>query len=341
MFKYKKRVLFLYYDPHYFHSELAKALKADFYPSLKLKSEKTNMFTGGLGILRAVFTLPRDYDIYFCEGTYIIPALAKKFGLIKKDAKIVNILASPLLYYIKTGLIKRVRQKFAIELLKEVDLFLCLGKMEDRLLKEIIPDAKSIVVYPVIKTEVNKKFIGKKVNLPYLNRHKILTIGTNSAYYKGIDITFESFKIVKKRFPDSELTIAGNINDLNKYVDCNYPGVHCIGYAKDVVKLIKNSSLYVHMGRGDTFPLSSLEAMLGGLPTIVSEWTGTKEVVQNINSNYIAPLKSRDLADIIINHFNKKATQKKALSIRFREAAIEFSKRDIIKNFKLNFDKYG
>ncbi|MCW1294835.1 MAG: hypothetical protein QXP07_03230 [Candidatus Parvarchaeum sp.] len=94
--------MFLYYDPHYFHAALARALHANFYPAPKLRSERSNIITGGLSILKAVFTLPRDYAIYLCEGTYIIPALAKKLGLLRKDAKIVNILASPLLYYIKT-----------------------------------------------------------------------------------------------------------------------------------------------------------------------------------------------------------------------------------------------
>ena len=150
----KGKILFLYYDPHYFHATLAKELHADFYPAPKLRSEKSNMITGGLSILKAVFTLPRNYDIYFCEGTYLIPALAKKLGLIRKDAKIVNILASPLLYYIKTGLIKGIRKRFAITLLKEVDSFVCVSKMEDDLLKEIIPNAKSIVIYPFVKQEM-------------------------------------------------------------------------------------------------------------------------------------------------------------------------------------------
>ena len=97
------KTLFLYYDPHYAHAEMAKALHADFYAAPKLRSESSNILLGGLSILKAVFTLPKNYDVYFCEGTYIIPALARKLGLLSKKAKIVNILASPLLYYIKIG----------------------------------------------------------------------------------------------------------------------------------------------------------------------------------------------------------------------------------------------
>ncbi|MGC9190563.1 MAG: hypothetical protein ACP5FR_01470, partial [Candidatus Micrarchaeia archaeon] len=155
---------------------MAKALNADFYPAPKLRSESSNMLLGGLKIAKAVFTLPKGYDIYFCEGTYIIPALARKFGLLSKRQKIVNILASPLLYYIKTGVIKGIRKRFALWLLREVDLFVSIGKMEDQILKEIISNAKSIVAYPFVREEMRRKLIKIK---PNLSSHKILTIGTN------------------------------------------------------------------------------------------------------------------------------------------------------------------
>ena len=338
MYKYKKRTLFLYYDPHYNHAMLARALHADFYPAPKLRSEKGNMINGGLSILKAVFMLPRNYDIYFCEGTYIIPSLAKKLGLLRKDAKIVNILASPLLYYIKTGLIKGIRKNFAINLLKEVDLFVYVGNMESDLLKEILPYAKGIIIYAPTKSEMRKRLIAKKNILPNLNLHKILAIGTHSAYYKGMDIVFEAFKIVKKRFPDAELDMVGNMPDLNKYVNCGYEGVHCLGYVKDLVKIIKESSLYVHMGRGDTFPVSALEAMIGGLPTIVSNFTGTKEIIEKVDKNMISKLDAKDLADKITKYIKLNEKDKTALSKRFYKAALKFDKNSIIEKFINDFN---
>ena len=334
----RKKTLFLYYDPHYFHAALAKALHADFYPAPKLRSEKSNIISGGAGITKAVFALPKDYDIYLCEGTYIIPALAKRLGLLKKEAKIVNILASPLLYYIKTGVITGPRRKFAISLLKEVDLFVCVGKMEEELLKEILPNAKSIVTYTYVKSEMRKKLLAAKRVTPELNSHKILTIGTNSAFYKGVDITFKAFKIVKKRFPDAELYIVGNMPDLNTYIDCNYNGVHCLGYVKNLVKLIKESSLYVHMGRGDTFPASALEAMLGGLPVITSNATGTKEIIETVNHKFAVEQDIDILSRSIIKYFNLDYKEKLLLSKRMSKA-FNLKDRGIISAFRKNFKK--
>jgi len=329
------KTLFLYYDPHYAHAEMAKALHADFYPTPKLRSESSNILLGGLSILKAVFTLPKNYDVYFCEGTYIIPALAKKLGLLSKKAKIVNILASPLLYYIKVGKIKGIRKKFATWLLKEVDLFVSIGKMEDEILKEILPNAKSIVAYPKPKKEVVTSLL-KDERIPDLNSHKILTVGTNSAYYKGIDIVYEAFKTVKKGFPDAELFIVGKMLDLSNYIECNEKGVHCLGYVEDLGMVIKNSALYVHMGRGDTFPLSTIEAMLGGLPTIVSEWTGTKEVVNKVNNNLVTKLNPQNVAKGILWYFNLDYKTKMELSIRFRNEIKRFIKKDCLREFKNN-----
>jgi len=333
------KTLFLYYDPHYAHAEMAKALHADFYPAPKLRSESSNMLLGGLSILKAVFTLPKNYDVYFCEGTYIIPALARKLGLLSERAKIINILASPLLYYIKIGRIKGIRRKFALWLLKEVDLFVSIGKMGDEILKEILPNANSIVVYPRPKKEVVTALLKDK-KLPDLNSHKILTIGSISAYYKGIDIVYEAFKIVKKDFPDAELFIVGRIPDLSNYVDCNDEGVHCLGYVEDLKEAIKSSALYVHMGRGDTFPVSCIEAMLGGLPAIVSEWTGTKEVVDKVDKTMICKLHSKEVSSIIIKYFKMNYADKKNLALKFKKLAESYAEEKYTNDFIIKLERY-
>jgi len=334
------KTLFLYYDPHYAHAEMAKELNADFYPAPKLKSESSNMLLGGLSILKAVFTLPKDYDVYFCEGTYIIPALARKLGLLNKKAKIVNILASPLLYYIKTGRIKGIRRKFALWLLKEVDLFVSIGKMEDEILKEILPNAKSIVTYPRPKKEVVTALL-KDERMPDLNSQIILTIGTHDAYYKGIDIVYKAFKKVRKKFINAKLYIVGNIPDLSKYVNCKEKGIYCLGHVDNLEMFIKISSLYVHMGRGDTFPLSTIEAMLGGLPAIVSEWTGTKEVVNEVDKKLIIELNPKELANKIIWYFSLNNAKKTELSIKSKDEAKKFVKSVKVKDLKKKMKKIG
>ncbi|MEM3245935.1 MAG: glycosyltransferase, partial [Candidatus Micrarchaeaceae archaeon] len=330
------KVLFLYYDPHPFHAKMAKSVGSVFYAAPKLKSESSNMFTGGIDIIKAVIDLPKNYDIYLCEGTYIIPAIAKRFGMLNKNAKIVNILASPMLYYIKTGLIKGLRKRFALSLLKNVDLFVSIGAMEDEFLKEILPTAHSFISYPSINKKLLTKIIKTKTK-PDLYNKKIIAVGTHDAYYKGMDIIIEAFRIVKNKYPDTTLEIVGQMENINKYLPKNTDGLIYNGYVDNLLGHMMNSSICVHMGRGDTFPVSTMEAMATGLPTIVSDFTGTKEMVSSVDKGMVLPLDAETLARKIQWYFNLGKAKKIGLSNKFRHAAIKFNNKDYISKFKRNF----
>lgn len=333
------KILFLYYDPHPAHEAMAKAVGADFFPAPKLKSGKKGIAYNIIGttkIIKSAISIPRDYDVYLCEGTYIFPALAKKLGLIK-NAKIINILASPLLYYIKTGVIKGPRKKFALRMLKLVDGFVCMGKMEEKLIKEIIPDANTMVAYPFIMPALYKRIL-KYQKLPNLNSHKILFIGKQDAYYKGLDILVLAFKEIKKKWPDAELRIAGKIKDAEKYIN-DLDGVRLLGFVKDIVHIMKDSAVYVHPGRGDAFPVSSLEAMLAGLPTIVSVDTGTSEVVQQITKRMVVGLDSTEVYNAIDWYFKLNNMKRMILSKRSIEISKNFEEKRIVRKFQLDFNK--
>ena len=56
-----------------------------------------------------------------------------------------------------------------------------------------------------------------------------------------------------------------------------------VGRCSDLAPVFATASVYLHPGRGDAFPLSVLEAMAAGLVPIVSEWTGAKEVVEQVD----------------------------------------------------------
>jgi glycosyltransferase involved in cell wall biosynthesis len=309
------KTLFLYYDPHPAHARLARQVNAKFFPSPRLKSSKKGIFNFILDSIKisiAVLTLPRNFDVYLCEGTYIIPALAKKMGLIK-NAKIINILASPLLYYLKIGDISGVKRFFAIQMLREVDEFICMGKMEEELLKELLPNAKTIVKYPLPNPDLVKTLLKTSNLVPKLDSHKLLFIGKQDAYYKGVDLLLDSFKTIKKIWPDAELTIIGKITGIEKDPK-KMAGVKLLGYVDDIVKPIKEHSLYIHLGRGDAFPVSVIEAMLGGLPALVSEWTGSKEIICNVDKHLIVPLNKSAITNGISWYFELNHREKITLS---------------------------
>ena len=337
------KTLFLYYGPHYAHAAMAKAIGAAFHPAPKLRSEPRKALSGMLesatsaaAAFKSALTIPKNYDVYLCEGTYIFPALARRMSLIGKDKKIIDILASPIIYYLDSSLIKGARRRFAMSMLREVDAFVCIGKMERDLLLRLLPDARYSVAYPFIEDDVYANLASSRIT-PRINKHEILFIGREDPYYKGLDILIEAFKRVKGTWKDARLNIVGNI-ELPKNAE-GVSGINKVGYAKDIVREIRSASLYVHPGRGDSFPVSSITAMAGGLPAMVSCDTGTKEVASKVGDLFVSGLDSKDLASRIDEFFGATPSTRLCWSGSFRKEGLKFSSARQIRVIRLRLQE--
>ncbi|MCX7721120.1 MAG: glycosyltransferase family 4 protein [Dictyoglomus thermophilum] len=332
-----KNFIFLYYGPHPFHRGIAKFLGCYEWDIL---SSKYSIRKRILNYLKFSISAEENASdvILLCEGTFLIPALFKLLPFKRFKKVIVNISADPHFYYYKInrlGLFRRYLIKVAI---KKVNLFLCVGKMEETLLKEINPKAKSIVIYPFIEEERYNKLFNIPIKTVF--NHNILFIGGGpDFYYKGLDLLVEAFKMVKREFGDAELFIIGKWNeDLRRTM--SYPGINFVGFIHDIDKYIEMSSLYVHVGRGDAFPVSVLEALLGGLPCIVSEHTGSREVVKELREDFVVPVDVYKVAEKIIDYFNLREEEKRTLSQKAKEIGKRFKKEIILKDFSSKWSSF-
>ncbi len=323
------RKFFLYYAPHYFHKSLAETIKAE---SLDILSKKK-------GILDKIFSYMKfslktsPYDVLFCEGTFLIPALFKIFPIKSFRKFIVNISADPNLYYLRIGrvnILKRFLYKLA---LPKVDLFVCIGKMEEAILKELLPQAKCMVIYPFIEEDRYNRLLSLPIKESF--NHNILFIGNGPDYFcKGLDLLTETFRIVKKFLPDANLYILGDWReDIQKKF--SHDGIHFVGFSSTIHEYINLCSLYLHLGKGETFGISILEALLGGLPSIVSEFTGAKEVIKELREDFVVPTVPVIAAQKVLEYFNLPDEEKKKLSQKAKEIGQRFRK-DIILNDFLN-----
>ncbi len=344
-----KRKIIFFYNGYYFFVDLAKSINADLYRA----PEPTNsLFIKSLRLLSATFGLPRNYEYYFCEGTYMYPALAKKMKLI--DSKIITICGDPTYYYIKENLMRPTLQKMYFSMLKEVDGFVCASKMTEKHIREIFPNANTIVSYSFIKDDLKQKLYAKRKIIPLLDSDTLLYVGRPDFYYKGIDLLFEAFEIVKNEIPKAKLNIVNgtwtydNMKWVVKYTNSVIPnaipedmpdrvlkmfndkesGINYLGKADDLSIPIKKSGLFVTLGRGDPFPATGIEAMSGGLPALVSEETGTKDFIERVDKNLIVPLDAKKIARRILWYFT--------LS---REEKLELSKEEIKLGFSKELDK--
>ena len=126
-------------------------------------------------------------------------------------------------------------------------------------------------------------------------------------YLKGTDILVNAFKAVKKRYPKTELFVGGEGPLKNKY---NYvSGVHMLGFCRPE-DYLKKSGLYINPSRLEPFGVNILEAMCAGIPPIVTEFCGAKEIVAKVDKSLIVKCSPDAIAkkaiELIENHDRKR-----------------------------------
>jgi len=168
---------------------------------------------------------------------------------------------------------------------------------------------------------------------PDVTGHNIISVGYGKAA-KGMDILVKAFETVKKEIPDVDLYVIGRGHPLEWN---NIKGVHVLGYVEDLVPYFKQASLYVQSSRADTFPVATLESLWAGLPTIVSENTGTKEVVEKLGNEFVRKATVQDIAQGILYYFGLSSPMKQELSQEAKEISKKFNSREMCEMFKREF----
>lgn len=319
----KKKILFLYTGGHRVHKEFARGVTKDSKSSC--------------------WKLPKDYDFYFNEGEFFKPVFLRMFGLINKQSKIIALFSDPRLFYFdkkirfntkkqkleKYPLLRRSLFKFV---LKKLDGAICVGKFQRDLLRKYFKGPIK-VVYPFIEEKKQKKINTIK---PSLKDENVLFVTTWGDHYcKGLDFVIEIFDELKRKLPNIKMYILGKVNRIE---GGDKEGLFFEGFKK-IENYLKKSSLTIHFGRGESFGINILESLLAGVPTIVSEYTGAKEVVEKINPKFVVPLDKKTAIKAILDYFNLSKEKKKRLSLRGRKLASDFKKANQTKNFKKKFEE--
>ena len=327
------KTLFFYFDPHYVQAAFAKSINADF-----LSADFVANWTKGRGIRKFVgviggaFFMPRRYAICLCEGSFIIPSIARKLRLRSKKTKIIDFISSPLVYYLHSSRIKGIKKRIVVSLLREVDGFVCISGMEKELLAEFT-DKPAIVAEPFVKDELVREY---SAIIPALSSHNIVFVGGGPDwFYKGIDLLIAGFKIAREKVDDLKLTIVGEWEPKKEWLTA---GIDFVGRQESLIPYFRDSSLYAHIGRGEAFGVSVLEAMMSGLPALVSKWTGAKTIVEKLGSDFISDIDPKDVAEKIVNYFDLRLAKRQVLSNKARTLASEYTSAKKIDEFHSRFD---
>ncbi|MCL5423741.1 MAG: glycosyltransferase family 4 protein [Candidatus Marsarchaeota archaeon] len=189
--------------------------------------------------------------------------------------------------------------------------------------KKFYTKKKVTVIYNGINTNVYKNVSEKeKIRLKHsLNFRKdtryILFIGKDK-YIKGLDIAINAIKKIKNNI---HLNVIGLVGRNDEYV--SYLGQI---FSNKKINYIKCSDVLIAPSRYDAFPISTLEAMGSGIPIIISNNVGVKELIKN-NYNGIVVNKNEPIyyTEELNKLLNNKSYYRK-LSKKARITAIKNNK---------------
>lgn len=124
--------------------------------------------------------------------------------------------------------------------------------------------------------------------------HRITAIGRLEEQ-KGFDLLIDAFALVRGKFTDPFLVIAGEGGlrpELEKRVrDAGVEdAVRFAGPVPDVLPLLRETDLFVLSSRWEGLPLTVLEAMAAGAPLVATAVDGTAEAVRDGEEGLVVPV---------------------------------------------------
>ncbi len=323
-----QKILYLYTGDHPIHRKFAISVGAE--------------------VMKMSWKIPGGYDIYFSEGEFFKLIILRFLGKISKRSKIVNLFSDPRLFYLdrkikfnpkgkdkKIERASRVKQFIFKKLMNELDGVICVGNFEKSLLeKYYFGPFRKVDIF--VDKDLQSKLFGLE---PNLENKAIIFLGNGAdTYYKGTDLLLQ----VAKENPEIAFTIGGG--EFERFLQENTipSNMKFIGKYKmnsqEFLDLLQDQPLYLHLGRGEAFGITIIEATSVGIPAIVSELTGAKEAIEKVDEQFVTRLKIDEINKKIQNYFNLSLQERNILSKKFREMSKFYNEEDQIKNFKHQFE---
>lgn len=179
--------------------------------------------------------------------------------------------------------------------------------------------------------------INEKVNLRneygYKNNDFILFYAAELNGNKNQDLLINAIDLLKTKIPNIRLLLAGNGNLREKYEEQVQrleiqENVKFLGFRKDIAQLLMISDIAVASSRREGLPVNIMEAMATGLPLVVTNCRGQRDLVMDGENGFVVEIDDYEgFANAI-----RKLYQSEELRIRFSAVNIERAKTYSISN---------
>lgn len=176
----------------------------------------------------------------------------------------------------------------------------------------------------------------KKENLReqygYANRDFILVYVAELSRRKHQDLLIDSVYLLSRKIPQVKLILVGSGDLMESYktrveklgIDDH---VEFLGYRKDIPNLLTMADVAVSSSRQEGLPVNVMEAMATGLPLVVTDCRGNRDLVKHGENGYVVGVDDKEsLADAVYGLY-----QSEELRAAFGQRNLE-----LIKKFSLS-----
>ena len=123
----------------------------------------------------------------------------------------------------------------------------------------------------------------------------ILIYAAELNYNKHQNLLIDSVRLLKDKIPHIKLLLAGDGDRMGQYTkqvrSLEIEGnVHFLGYRHDIANLLKISDLAVSSSSREGLPVNVMEAMAVGLPLVVTDCRGNRDLVKNGQNGFVVGL---------------------------------------------------
>lgn len=197
----------------------------------------------------------------------------------------------------------------------------------------------------IYSPKINPQAVFKKY--PMLKNKKIVFHPARMGLAKGCDVSIKAFRIIKERFPDVVLVLAGTKNIIDwsqtqqKQIAYMVSLVRSLGLKKSVLidafrledmpKLYTASTVCIYPSTAsEPFGLTMLEALSSARPMIVTETGGMPEIIKDGINGFVVPVKDYEsLASRVIQVLSDKQLRER-LGYTGREMVEQHYTKEII-----------
>ena len=338
----RNKILYIHGRPsgHPIHDDYANIIKAEFLPEDYMipyleKYEQYTLVKYISFFFNAIFlgVKCRNIDIILTECVRFPVMLSYMMGILPSNLKKVALFADESLYFTYSKKYSKPTIFLMHRYLLSMDYVICVGAYQEELAKEILPPLQHFKVHRIFNGLKEDLLLTLNQNYPDFKIHRWIFIGNINAsfrvYYKGVDLMINALEKIDSSISWT-LDLVGayteNIKQelLASISDRVRSRINFLG-VQSIPDIIHTYSLGIHVARGDSFPTSVIELTAAGIPTIVSQETGTKEILGQIDSSYIVPLDASAIANQITIHIQKSIEVKNNLSEKCKSISIKYN----------------